>query len=458
MSSDSDTDYDTDEGYDMIGDPFRELSKATLLEISRNNPDVTALKLKDTWIEGAGEAISQSKTLTSIAIRFRSSEREEGWLRDLCRGVARNRSITRFDMSVFNGIQCRDVFRILSPCFFSRLHCIKLYQFPSMAGPMYGIDDVCISVLSIALTQSTTIELLEISGNLSLSPSGWRTLSSGLSHPNCSLESLRLNYSSSIGDGVLTCLGFALESSNLQYVEITSISRTISSTGWGFFATCLKNPKCALNTLIIEECDIDDDGASNIVSVLPDNARLESLYMRGNYELRRKDWSDLALVLCDKTSIENTYSSNHTLNEFEFDWLSNDEADFDFGIDEDEGDGGDRDDDEEDWTEADRAFISATWDEIEMFLSMNQNQNKAEVARLKIMKHHFPRGEINAPVFASMVESAMPHAIEWIVRSNDHTLSNLELTVMYNFVQNFPELFDTHGGSQSSPAKRRKHS
>ena len=206
MSSDSDTDYDTDEGYDMIGDPFRELSKATLLEISRNNPDVTALKLKDTWIEGAGEAISQSKTLTSIAIRFRSSEREEGWLRDLCRGVARNRSITRFDMSVFNGIQCRDVFRILSPCFFSRLHCIKLYQFPSMAGPMYGIDDVCISVLSIALTQSTTIELLDISGNLSLSPSGWRTLSSGLSHPNCSLESLRLNYSSSIGDGA----GFAV--------------------------------------------------------------------------------------------------------------------------------------------------------------------------------------------------------------------------------------------------------
>ena len=454
----SDDDDDDDNVFLSSDDDDDEvLNEANLLRIQRNDPSFTSLRVKGhNWIIGAGNAISQSKRLRRLEMLLESNERDDGW-QDLCHGLARNRSIATFDMTVQRDFPCRDFFRIVSPFFElnGRLRNIKLHD--SCFPPTNGIDDDCISILSNALMKNAKIERLEFVGCLKFSATGWRTLSSALAHPKCSVQDLSICYTSSISDGVLFCLALALESSkSLRCLNIDNVTySSTTSAGWDFFATCLKHPNCALDTLYIEECNIDANGAAAIVSALSGNKRLTELHIIKNNQLKGKDWSDLSIVLCDKTSIENTFSSNHTLLEVDsINWWTY----YDSGDESDSDSDSGRDEDVGNWKEvvSSDSYI-ATMKEIEVSLGMNQKKNKAEVARHKILKHHFLRGEIHVGVFASMAETALPNAIEWIGRSNDPTLHNLELTVMYNFVQSFPELFDIRDSSQSAPAKRRKH-
>jgi hypothetical protein len=87
---------------------------------------------------------------------------------------------------------------------------------------------------------------------------------------------------------------------------------------------------------------------------------------------------------------------------------------------------------------------------------MNANEDKAEVARQKIMKQHFPvvvTEEVNMLVFARMPETVMPFAIEWIGRTD------LGLSLMYNVARGLPTLFDTRSRKSKlhhSRVKKRK--
>lgn len=106
----------------------------------------------------------------------------------------------------------------------------------------------------------------------------------------------------------------------------------------------------------------------------------------------------LSRVLWDKSSISNTYSFNHTLYKVAFRPLSK---------------------------------------VCQQILKMNRNENKVEVALQKILLQHFAAGNTNIhDVFANMPETRLPFAIEWIGRNNDGR------TLMYDFVQAFPTLFD----------------
>jgi hypothetical protein len=80
---------------------------------------------------------------------------------------------------------------------------------------------------------------------------------------------------------------------------------------------------------------------------------------------------------------------------------------------------------------------------------MNQNENKAEVARQKILQHHFLEGNANMHAFARFPETSMPFAMEWIGRNRDGR------TLMYNFAKEFPTLFDITPTSNN--VNKRKH-
>ena len=82
---------------------------------------------------------------------------------------------------------------------------------------------------------------------------------------------------------------------------------------------------------------------------------------------------------------------------------------------------------------------------------MNQNEDKSEVARKKILKYYFSVGGDKASAFAQMSEKVMPFALEWIGR----TVSGFSL--MYNVVRGNPTLFDmTHVQQHLRASKRRK--
>jgi len=115
-------------------------------------------------------------------------------------------------------------------------------------------------------------------------------------------------------------------------------------------------------------------------------------------------------IICDATSIESTYSSNHTL-----------------------------------------CYVKVRRVEVEdAYLTMNQNENKASVARQKILMHHFTGHDEDINVFTQMPETILPHAISWIGRDS------LGYSLMLNFVQGSPTLFHIPNvGHQHAGVKRK---
>ena len=77
-------------------------------------------------------------------------------------------------------------------------------------------------------------------------------------------------------------------------------------------------------------------------------------------------------------------------------------------------------------------------DSIMYSMNVNLNDDKAEVAREKILDHHLSDEHANKSVFAGMSEPVLPHAIEWVGQDNDG------LSAMYNLVRCLPTLFDVN--------------
>jgi hypothetical protein len=110
---------------------------------------------------------------------------------------------------------------------------------------------------------------------------------------------------------------------------------------------------------------------------------------------------NLTDVLCDVTSIDCTYSSNHTLRHV-------------------------------------RIANKCPWDndDVSLYLEMNANGGKAVVARQKILIFHFTGRAADIHAFTRMPETVKPHAISWIGRDS------LGYSLMFDFVRGNPTLFD----------------
>ena len=118
-------------------------------------------------------------------------------------------------------------------------------------------------------------------------------------------------------------------------------------------------------------------------------------------------------LLCDKSSIDSIYRSNHTLQKL-------------------------------------------GWSDIHLhtdltsFFKLNQNDNKAEVARQKILQYHFSNGDNNIQDLVDMSLNVIPHAIAWVGR--DDTARSL----LYHLVHGMPSLFDFRGKAKAVGGTKRK--
>jgi hypothetical protein len=141
--------------------------------------------------------------------------------------------------------------------------------------------------------------------------------------------------------------------------------------------------------------------------VVANNRTLTTLHIGGD-KITDRSWAALSHALCDESSIENTYSSNHTLHTLEkFD---------DF-----------------------RAEIP---DDLSSLLHLNKNLDKASVRRQKILIRHFHRAARGVvvkgiPKINGLRRSTLPSALEWIGRDV------LGFSVMYNVVRGIPALFES---------------
>jgi len=215
---------------------------------------------------------------------------------------------------------------------------------------------------------------------------------------NFLLEELDLSLCNLGDEGVILLMHAMEGNGSLKHLHLDG--NKISSRGLLTIYNHLRNCECSLTVLYLFDNNINFE------------------------ELASEDWSVLSCALCDTSSIERTFSSNHNLYMIVF-------VEYTYDGVEDE---------------------LAKWDAIVALLEMNRQTNKADVAREKILRHHFAGGTTDMSVFARMPESILPFAMEWIGRNS------LGYSLMYQFVGGFPLLFnDQNCPTDTGIAKKRKY-
>jgi len=118
----------------------------------------------------------------------------------------------------------------------------------------------------------------------------------------------------SINDKGLDILVQALADGNtLQILNLIS-NTSITIIGWKKVATLLENPHCKLEKLGFGNSRVGDEGTLVFANALKNNSTLKTLGLYRN-GVTAVGWAPFSKLLCDTSSVKNTYLSNHTLEE-----------------------------------------------------------------------------------------------------------------------------------------------
>ena len=213
-----------------------------------------------------------------------------------------------------------------------------------------------------------------------------------------------------------------------------SQNQLVTPAGWQVITGYLQNPNFALRKLDLDGNSINDDTVVALTSALAHNTTLERLCLDGTWDDADEEtgliaWEAISSLLCNKTSIMSTYNSNHTLNKLCDD---DDYNDMKIHLPED--------------------LLS--------YLEMNENKDKVEVARQKILQTHFSDDTISKmQELLDMELEMIPTAIAWMGRPSPtgwigENVSGLSL--MFNLMRRLPDLFDSSPQKKSYAAKRKR--
>ena len=314
------------------------------------------------------------------------------------------------------------------------------------------IDDEVASVLGHALTTLESLKSLSLQGDYemrhgSISPAGMAAISNGLSL-NSTLENLSFSRNRI---GVYGGLFLAEAISNnlaikLEVLDLTcalwSDEFAFSLQGWGAFFRFLSNSplkvlelggnnisddviptmmEClnsmaSLTELDLWECsDITASGWAAFFRLLKNNTSLRKCSMLGinmNADPGMGVIEALSNTLCDRTSIESTFNSNHILER------------------------------------ADRIeWIFSSIPAIDPLLKMNKNADKIEVARQKIIKYYFFKDN-NLHELGRMDVGLLPRVLEFVDR--------YEPTRLYEVVRITPSLVQNIKKTKEARGKRKR--
>eukprot|EP00984_Skeletonema_dohrnii_P015070 scaffold6450_cov147-Skeletonema_dohrnii-CCMP3373.AAC.2 len=207
-----------------------------------------------------------------------------------------------------------------------------------------NFGDKGLEALAETLAHNRALRVLSISENAAITETGVRALSRSLQSRKCLLEDLQLdsinigedggkilgdalsNNTSlvalslrcwgnavSIGDDGLRALALGLSrNSHLKDLDLSG-NRAITSVGLRSLKQYFRSPTCALETLEVYSIDFGDEGAYALADALGRNKSVKSLRFdkRG---ITSKGWKAFLKLICDSSSPNNVYLSNHTLS------------------------------------------------------------------------------------------------------------------------------------------------
>jgi len=198
----------------------------------------------------------------------------------------------------------------------------------------------------------------------------------------------------------------ALRGHTLQELKLGH-NQSITIRGWKAVSTQLETPDTILETLHVNNNNIGNDEALVFATALANNTTLKTLGLYGN-GITLEGWEPFSKLLCDTSSVNNTYLSNHTLTNL--------------------GSTG----------ESRRDTL------VDVFLRLNGTSDKGKVAMKKILQHH---SHFNMRPFFEWEFKVLPIMISWLKKTSECTatfeekINRLKLAVIYDFIKEFPMLY-----------------
>mmetsp|Transcript_3413 Transcript_3413/g.5633 ORF Transcript_3413/g.5633 Transcript_3413/m.5633 type:complete len:553 (-) Transcript_3413:71-1729(-) len=177
------------------------------------------------------------------------------------------------------------------------------------------IDSEALSTLVAALAHCTCLEILDISGNdFSMAAAGLRSLSDWLQTAALTLDELCLRKCEINDEGLQGLIEGA--ANNCKVINLSGNYET--ALGLRNLHTSLQSERCRLKRLHLNT-SIGDDDAEIFARSLVGNKSLKHLRVDydGDYgwehSITLAGWFAFSNVLCDTSTVNNTYLSNHTL-------------------------------------------------------------------------------------------------------------------------------------------------
>jgi len=268
----------------------------------------------------------------------------------------------------------------------------------------------------------------------------WVSLFTTLQDSNLNLAMLDLSSNSIDDEGMQLLVRLVSSMPSLKCLRLNH-NRSVTPAGWQALAdyfrspsfSLVRSPNVALKEVHLDENFIDDDALVAFASTLEHNKTLKWLGLEGtfdehvNYSITARGLEAVSTLVCNKTSIMDTYNSNHILFVDCYDDEEIDQMDL---------------------------------PNVLPLLRLNGNKDKAEVARQKILQTHFTSEDdvtSNIQEFLDMELEVMPRVVEWIGRPKPmgywggtkyecgwigDSVSGLSL--LYNLMRRLPDLFDSN--------------
>jgi len=291
-------------------------------------------------------------------------------------------------------------------------------------------DDESFSIFANGLLENSTLKILNLKRSEYVSAEGWvnffsilRPAKMGALHTIC-LDNNNIN-----DEGVAIFAELFANSHTLKKLSLSQ-NNSITTVGWQTLASLLLNTKSAIHSINIinENNSFDDDAAiawANALSISK-NAKLKILEFIP-LTISDRGWSALENLVCNKTSVNSLYDSNHII---QLQWLMKTDL---YKL----------------LPKGMRSYKS--FERHCRFYTTFEGRPLHEVALHKIIQFYFKKGKANMKELLDMELNLMVHAIS---RIGSRSVSGCEFggrTLLYQLIRSVPSLFDV-----SSNMKKRK--
>ena len=224
------------------------------------------------------------------------------------------------------------------------------------------------------------------------------------------LKDLDLGYNSIDDNSLQTLAAGLVNNTALEQLSLCG-NQSITANGLRHLVPFLQSESCSLSTFFLYRINFGDAGAAVLAHGLGQNKSLKRLWFDpSDCGMTSTGWQSFVTLLCDASSINNTYQSNHTIELI---------------------------------GELDDSPVNQDHERVRDLLRMNENANSREIANCKILLYH--RDLDVEPMFKWDLKF-LPLMVTWFGKiygcdmlSTTNTYCS-ELSVVYKFISGMPAL------------------